>query len=510
MKNRHLLGLVLALALTGLAVFGYKVMVLGFPMAPEQVADTWTIEAAVSFDGGPGSVRATLFVPTLMPGYALLEENFISRGFGFSTQLAPGGREAEWTVRRAPGRQVLYYRAVVYRDALRRGEDTAPEFPPPPVLDEPFATAMRVLVDDARERSADSVSLAAALIRRLNEPVPDQNAELFRSSARTDTELAQTISTLLAGARIPARVVRGVLLQDQARDAAIVPWLELYDGNEWVFLNPRTGERNLPPNYLAWWRGARPLLHVEGGSNAAVNLSVRRNPVDAMLLAEGRADQRGSRLVEFSPLALPVQTQAVYSFLLLIPVGALVIGILRNVIGFKTFGTFMPVLIALAFKETQLLAGLILFTLIVSLGLLVRFYLEHLRLLLVPRLSAVLIVVVLLMLAVSILAHRLGFETGLSVALFPMVILAMTIERMSIVWEERGAGEAIQQGLGSLAVASLAYLVMGITLVQHLVFVFPELLLLILAAMLLLGRYTGYRLLELRRFRAFADDRSRS
>jgi hypothetical protein len=45
---------------------------------------------------------------------------------------------------------------------------------------------------------------------------------------------------------------------------------------------------------------------------------------------------------------------------------------------------------------------------------------------------------------------------------------------------------------------------MGIVWIEHLVFVFPELLLLVIVATLLMGRYTGYRLLELRRFRAFA------
>jgi hypothetical protein len=39
---------------------------------------------------------------------------------------------------------------------------------------------------------------------------------------------------------------------------------------------------------------------------------------------------------------------------------------------------------------------------------------------------------------------------------------------------------------------------------KHLFFVFPELLLCVLAVMLLLGRYSGYRLLELVRFRALA------
>jgi len=44
--------------------------------------------------------------------------------------------------------------------------------------------------------------------------------------------------------------------------------------------------------------------------------------------------------------------------------------------------------------------------------------------------------------------------------------------------------------------------VMGIGALAHLIFVFPELLLLVIAAALLAGRYTGYRLLELRRFKA--------
>jgi hypothetical protein len=166
----------------------------------------------------------------------------------------------------------------------------------------------------------------------------------------------------------------------------------------------------------------------------------------------------------------------------------------------------MPVLIALSFRETQLLWGVILFTLLVALGLSIRFLLDRLRLLLVPRLGAVLIVVVVLMLIISVVSHKLGLETGLSVALFPMVIIVMTIERMSVVWEERGAGDAIKAGLGSLLVAAIAYLAMGMDWLEHLIFAFPELLLLILAAVLLLGRYTGYRLTELRRFRPIASE----
>jgi hypothetical protein len=87
-----------------------------------------------------------------------------------------------------------------------------------------------------------------------------------------------------------------------------------------------------------------------------------------------------------------------------------------------------------------------------------------------------------------------------------MIIMTMTIERVSVAWEERGAGYAISQAMGSILIAALAYLVMKEAHLQHLIFVFPELLLVLLALTLVLGRYSGYRLSELFRFRALARD----
>jgi hypothetical protein len=93
---------------------------------------------------------------------------------------------------------------------------------------------------------------------------------------------------------------------------------------------------------------------------------------------------------------------------------------------------------------------------------------------------------------------------GLSVALFPIVILTMTIERLSVTLEENGGQAALTETAGSLIVAVAAYLVMNMPLLQHVMFIFPELLLVILALTLMLGRYSGYRLSELYRFRDFA------
>ena len=154
-----------------------------------------------------------------------------------------------------------------------------------------------------------------------------------------------------------------------------------------------------------------------------------------------------------------------------------------------------------------MLWGVLLFSLVVGLGLAVRFYFDRLKLSRTPRLTAVLIVVVILTGFISIGSYHLGVYQGLTVTLFPMVILAMTIERISVVWEKRGSMEAIQKGLGSLLVAITAYVVMDLDIVKHLALLFPELLLVLLAATLLLGYYSGNNLSKLIRIRSLAGSK---
>jgi hypothetical protein len=499
--------LALLLFLIGGALFVYKWRGLGYPLLPEEVTSIWTVEVTFQFDAGTRAmpVKATLHVPGLTPGFAILDENFVSRGFGFTTRLVPGGRQVQWAIRRATGPQTLYYRAVVYKDPAAVESDTTPPFPAPPVLGEPLDTALQELVAQVRQQSADPASFTVELLKRLASSAGDQNVSLLLAGQTDPTSRARAAITVLAAAQIPARLMRGVNLVDRERQSRVLPWLEVHDGDRWLYFDPATGAQGLPPNFLIWWRGEEPLYTMDGGGKTDIRFSVQRNEADPVLVAERRGRAVQSRVADFSLFSLPIQAQAVYAVLLMIPMGALVVVLLRNVVGVTTFGTFMPVLVALAFRETQVLAGIVLFSLVVTLGLLFRFFMENLRLLLVPRLASVLIIVVLLMVLISIISHQLGLDMALSVGLFPMVILTMTIERMSIVWEERGPAEAIQQGLGSLVVAAICFGVMELDVLKHLFFVFPELLLWVLAVCLLLGRYSGYRLLELVRFKSLAS-----
>ena len=71
---------------------------------------------------------------------------------------------------------------------------------------------------------------------------------------------------------------------------------------------------------------------------------------------------------------------------------------------------------------------------------------------------------------------------------------------MSILWDEEGPHEVFIQGGGSLLTASLAFLLMSNKLVADTIFLYPELLLTLLAFIISIGSYSGYRLSDLRRF----------
>ncbi len=505
-QKHHVPILAAVLILLGLGIFWFKAVRVGLPLTANVESDIWTVEARVSFVGDGGPIKANIRIPNNPAGFGILDENFVSRGYGLSTTEESGNREAQWARRSAGGPQAVYYRVSVYRDSTVRGNNGEVEAPSAPILDEPYATALDDLIKDVRARSADTATFTEQLLRRLNRAEQDELVALFVDDGASTLNIARAAQTMLAGAGFASRIAQGIELRMEPHFATVEPWLEVRDGNRWLHFNLRTGAPFEAANRLTWYYGTSPLLLIDGERvrNVDTEIFVRRDVVDALQVAEQRATSMGSHALEFSLFSLPIRTQAVYSVLLMIPLGALVMAVMRNVIGIPTFGTFTPILVALAFRETRLLYGVILFSLVVALGLTARFYLEKLRLLLVPRLAAVLTVVVMLMLTISILGHGLDLETGLSIALFPMVILTMVIERMSIVWDERGPGAAMKEGVGSLIVAMVAYVIMSIDRLEHLMFVFPELLLIILGVCLLLGRYTGYRLTEMARFSELA------
>lgn len=501
MRQYHLQILCGLLVTLGLGFFLYKSQVMHYPLSPDTRTDAWLVEAHASFRADGRPVKLSLFVPKSSQEYLIMDESFISRGFGLTTQLVDANRQATWSIRRTSGQHGLYYRAVVRRGNIGDMKDKSkiPQIVSP-AFEGANLEAVNAIIAEVRAESADTESFVDGLIKKMNESRLDSNLELLVGKRSTSLKKATVGSQILAHAGILSRVLFGILLSDETKNAPILHRLEVRDGNAWRAYDVETGEVGLPENFLPWWRGAGELISSSGVDRLKTTVSVVKHQEEALVSTLSGVQVTNPEIFRFSLFSLPLETQSVYRVIMMIPIGAFIVALLRNFVGFKTFGTFMPVLIALAFRETQLFWGVAFFTVLVAVGLVVRFYLDTLKLLLVPRLASVLIVVVLLMAGLSVITHMLGLEPGLSVSLFPMIIMTMTIERMSIMWDEVGPYDSVRQGISSLLVAALIYGVISNKHVAHLIFVFPELLLIVLAMTILLGRYTGYRLLEVKRF----------
>ena len=500
--------IIVLLCLIGGIGMTYKRFVLGEPFLPKQTVPVWVIEADIRFKAKGGPAKVSLAVPGDQTSLGLLNEEGISLGYGFTPaedqQVNTLHRRVVWARADAEGEQRLFYRVTAYQKLRPQNlRDFTTQTPPrdPDYEEEPLITAVKAIVEDAREHSADTESFTSYVIGQFSQKEPSQNIRFILRDKDSILNRARVIQQILLAADIEVHLVRGLHLEESHKLQSSIPALLVRKADkQWAAFLADKPQPGIPSPFLAWQRGGESLISIDGGENASIRFSVMRDRRPLMEVVKDSAKRAGNRFAEFSIYNLPIDQQNAFRMLLMIPLGALIIVILRNLVGIKTSGTFMPILLTMAFLQTQLITGLVIFLLVVGSGLLVRSYLSRLDLLLVPRISAVVIVVIGIMASVSIIGHMLHLEFARSITLFPTIILAWTVERLSVLWEEDGGKEVAIQTGGSLLAATFCYFVMGSRVLQYMVFTFPELLFIVLAIILLLGQYTGYRLSELRRF----------
>ncbi len=505
MHNKVELTLViLILLLVGGGITWYKISVLGFSLHPERQETIWSIESVISFEADGEPVKVSFNMPDNSADLVVTDVNEESPGFTFKVVGEAGDRRAVWSSQgRLSGQQRIYLRADIYRS--HKKSVLAHQPPKLPQIDKSYYTGIyldtaRELIAKARDKSPDNLTTAIRLLSLLNRPESSPQAALLLKIKRDSGGRLELARDLLTMARIPAHLVRGLLLKEDTRLKKLSSYIEVYSRGEWHLLDPRTAKLESPKTLLLWQRGGESLLEVEGASDSKVRFTAQANQISANRAAIKAGQHKHSWLIDFSIYSLPLYSQNTFKLLLLLPFGALVVVILRNLVGIQTSGTFMPILIALAFLKTTLLVGIFLFITVVCVGLIMRFYLSHLNLLLVPRIAAILVFVIFIFLAISVIGHSLGYDAGLRVTFFPMIITSWSIERMCVLWEEEGGKDVLIQGSGSLFTASIVYILLKNQFLGNLVYAFPELLLVLLAIILVIGTYTGYRLSELRRF----------
>jgi hypothetical protein len=258
----------------------------------------------------------------------------------------------------------------------------------------------------------------------------------------------------------------------------------------------------MPPTYLVFGFGDMLLVRGQNVRDLDYACLVERTlpPEDG----EGRQTSALWRFFnQISLETIPPGQRQVVEFLLLLPVAALLICIFRNLIGIGSFGTFAPALVGLAFRELRSLPGILVFVSIVLIGWGMRRVLDRYHLLQVPRTAFLLTLVVIVLLLAIMAANFQELPWTQYLSLFPLVILTGMIERFWTLETEDSTSASFKTLLGTMLIATTISLVVGLrAVVKHLIG-YPETLGLVMAAQLLIGRYTGYRLSELFRFRDF-------
>jgi len=331
-----------------------------------------------------------------------------------------------------------------------------------------------------------------------NDSLPSSDAlNTLREGTGTSLGQVRAMLALCRTAKIPARLVTGFIIENQ-RDAKPQFWIEVLLKKKWFPCDPVNGYfGNLPAHFLPLRCENIELIKVSPQITCQSRFAIYRLiPSPLMFHAH---QNKLSNIVDLTRLSPGMQE--IVMLLLLIPIGALITTVFRNIIGLPSFGTFTPTLIALSFIKADWRTGCVLIVLVISVGILTRFILDKLKLLLVARLSIILTLVISCMiLAVSILDH-FSLTPSASAVLLPTVILTFVIERFFITWEEDSLLQTMKMAAGTLIIAVVCFGILGWDWLGRLILTFPELQLWNIALLLLLGRYTGYRLSELWRFR---------
>ncbi|MCP5069001.1 MAG: UUP1 family membrane protein [bacterium] len=504
----------------GLGLFAAKVGVYEVPLVPTDTPGPWQVELRIHVrgDGKRGSVRALL--PAGSQQQLVFDERSSSDRLNFSIREHGGNRVGVWTGWLEDIHEVVY-QFRIQTGALEVEIPEQAEPSPPtrairkrytqPTSELPSTAAdVKVVLEEldlpAPEDLLARVRKVFAFVVHEIDEVNGAGSDALLTLARREGSVEgkeRLLITLLRGAGVPARVVRGLELRDGAVPEPRI-WAEVNLYGAWVPLSAvQDFFARRPAGFVEMGRGEQPLVEATGVRAVGHRYLALREPL--------RPDEIASLLAPDNPILarlslyrLPVDTQAALRVLLLLPLGALTVALFRNVIGIPTYGTFMPVLIALSLREFSLPLGLVLVGVVTLLAVLARIGLERLRLLMVPRLSILLCVVVLFVTSLALLAEGSVLPDFFAGVVFPIVILTMLVERIYITAAEEGLQEALARGLWSVSVAAVVHPLLRNPNASYLMFSFPELVVAIIGLLVWIGGYTGYRLADLVRFRALA------
>lgn len=513
------------LALLSLATMVVRYQVLGDEVERPIGPDTWKVTLSVE-GTSLGNARLRSCTPLDLGRQHIYADSYDSAQFSFKRPdlRHPERRQVMWTQKAGVANGSFRARSQfhVSLQPPDRGADpqmailTAPPRPGQYLGAEQLIETNheRISIEarslTAERDSGNQLDMAQALFHFVrekikNDPRPEETSrgavQCLEARKGDRVAKARLLTALLRNRNIPARIVNGVLLARGPEQQAHY-WVEAWINDNWMPMCPCYQQHpgRVPSTYLVFGLGDRPLVRARNVKNLNAVFLIER--VNADEVADASALHRFFKRLSLH--VLPPSERRLVEILLLLPIAALIICIFRNLIGLNSFGTFAPALIGLAFHDIDgMMGGILVFVAILLIGWLLRRVLDHYHLLQVPRVATMLTLIMIVLISAVVLANHYGLGTTAYISLFPLIILTGMVERFWTLETEDSTRASFRTLFQTIFIALIIAVVLGQSWLVHHLFCYPETLGLVMAMQLLIGRYTGYRLMELLRFRDF-------
>jgi len=512
--------LVITLLLAPAAIMLYKLLVLDYPISGLVPVQSYRVEVSMDVNGHGEDIALSTFLPKSDLRQIISDEENASGVFELSLMSEGSNRNAHWQAENVRGRHSVSYAYSVQGQAVEYGiaDALSVDTNIPPSLQRYLQAEPGIQVDDPLIDATikqlfpggeNRIIAILTVIHRFLQDKFDNKPFSGFTDALTALKLKEASCNgkgrlFVALARkmgLPARLVGGLIMKPGVKRTSH-QWVQVYVHGHWVpFDTINDHFAYLPAHYLTLYYDDQVLFKHTSNINFQYSFKTTKKLKPRSDIQKTLSQSVFNIFNMYALFERIGISQNLLKILLMLPVGALVVVLCRNVIGIHTFGTFLPALIAAASRETGLLWGMLGFIFIIAISALIRKVLDWLQLLHSPKMAIMLTMVVITMLIMTVISVQLKLFELAHISLFPIAILAITAERFSIIEEEQGMGKAFGIAATSLLVISAAYVVMDSLFLQSMILAFPELLLVIVAFNLWLGKWVGIRLTEFVRFR---------
>lgn len=300
---------------------------------------------------------------------------------------------------------------------------------------------------------------------------------------------------------IPARLKGGLILENTQKRISHL-WAEVFIQNKWVPFDVLNGHfAFLPANYLELYTGDHALITHSKDILFDYNYTIEKVAHVPFINTSAYATLQNNPFTLIKLSESGIIPKKMLGFLLLLPLAGLLISLLKNVVGLKTYGIFLPVLIAYTLSLIGYVSGIGLFLFITALIALFSVPLNRWGLLYTPKIVVLLTLTVLsILFLISIgLYFEITWLTKLS--FFPIIVIVIMSERFARAIEEDGYSTAASTIGQTLLVTSFCYLIFASSTLKTLVLIFPEFILVSLIINLFIGKWIGLRVTEYFRFK---------